>query len=218
MIKDVSSRLLRQQIPNANFQIADGDEHPGSLGWDEYTEFENVGRYYKVFLGYFDLSGYTIEQKTAFIQGVTFQNVGNNRLSFMDTGFPIDECRILTTTPMAIEDFIESSFSSWAVPGTPTSNFSTEQVVDGTMIEYQMDVGASIGRASEASNWGVGSSTAAEKLYFARAFRFPRVANVIGPGSYSAAFPAVNVIVPIVVGEEPDLEYIMRLKRSTELT
>jgi len=215
-VKEIVTRLLREQIPNSNFQIADGEEHPGSFGWDQYTEYEDAGRYYKVFFGYFDLSGYTIDQKTVFIQNVMFQNVGNNRLSFMDTQFPIDECRIVSTTPMAIEDFIESSYSSWAVPGTPTSNFSTQQIVQGTMLAYEMDLGAAIGRVAQGSSWGVGDSTAAEKLYFARAFRFPRFAN-IGPGTYSATFPAVNVIVPVVIGEEPDLEYLMRLKRSIEL-
>ena len=217
MVEDVETRLLREQIPNANFHIADGDEHPGSLGWGQYTHYEDLGTYYKVFFGYFDLSGYTREQKTTFIQNVMFQNVGNTRLGFMDTGFPIDECRLVTTTPMVIEDFIETNHSSWAVPGTPTSNFSTQQIVQGTMLAYEMDVGAAIGRLSQGSSWGVGDSTASEKLYYARAFRFPRVANVVGPGSYSATFPAVNVVVPVMVGEEPKLEYVMRLKRSSEL-
>jgi len=217
MVEDITTRLLREQIPNGNFHIADGDEHPGSFGWSQYTEHETIGVYYKVFFGYFDLSGYTLEQKTTFIQNVMFQNVGNTRLSFMDTAFPIDECRIVSTTPMAIEDFIEFSHSSWEVPGTPTSNFSTQQIVQGTMLAYEMDVGAAIGRLSQVSSWGVGDSTAAEKLYYARAFRFPRVANVVGPGTYSATFPAVNVVVPVMIGEEPDLEYLMRLKRSIEL-
>lgn len=217
MVEEIVTRLLREQIPNANFHISNGDEHPGSLGWDQYTAYEDAGYYYKAFLGYFDLSGYTLEQKTTFIQNVMFQNVGNNRLSLMDTGFPIDECRIVSTTPLHIEDFIEINFSSWAVPGSPTSNFSTQQIVKGTMIEYQMDIGAAIGRGSQASMWGVGDSTAAEKLYYARAFRFPRVASGLPAASYSATFPSVNVVVPVMIGEEPDLEYLMRLKRSIEL-
>jgi len=217
MAEEIVTRLLREQIPNAHWAMLDGDESAASQGWGQYTDYENPGYYYKVYFGYFDLSGYTLEQKTTFIQNVMFQNVGNNRFSGMLTQFPIDECRIVTTTPLHIEDFIESDHSSWAVPGTPTSNFSTQQIVQGTMFEYQMDTGAEIGRVSQGSSWGVGDSTAAEKLYYARAFRFPRVADGLPTATYYATFPSVNVIVPVVIGEEPDLEYLMRLKRSIEL-
>jgi hypothetical protein len=219
MVDEIVTRLMREQIPNGHIAISDGQEAPATTGWEQYVEYETPGRYYKVFFGYFDLSGYTLEQKTTFIQNVMFQNVGNNRLHGMKTEFPIDECRIVTTTPLNIEDFVETSHSTWAVPGTPASNFSTQQVVKGTMTEYEMDLGAAIGRTSQASMWGVGDSTAAEKLYYARAFRFPRAATSgSGPvATWYASFPAVNVIVPIMVGEEPDLEYMMRLKRSIEL-
>jgi len=219
MVEEITTRLLREQIPNGHIAINQGEQSPATSGWGQYTEHETVGRYFKVYFGYFDLSGYTLEQKTTFIQNVLFQNVGNNRLHGMKTEFPIDECRIVTTTPMSIEDFIETSHSTWSVPGTPTSSFSTQQVVKGTMIEYEMDLGAAIGRTSQASMWGVGDSTAAEKLYYARAFRFPRVA-ISGSGpiaTWYSSFPALNVIVPVMIGEEPDLEYLMRLKRSIEL-
>jgi len=212
MVEEIVTRLLREQIPNANFSLIDGDEAASSVGWGQYTNHESAGYIWKVYFGYFDLSGYTLEQKTTFIQNVMFQNVGNNRLGGMITDGPISECRIVSTTPLHIEDFVTSSHSSWAVPGTPTSNFSTQQIVQGTMLEYQMDTGAAIGRVSQGSSWGAGDSTAAEKLYYARAFRFPR-----GTLTYYATFPSVNVIVPVVIGEEPDLEYLMRLKRSIEL-
>lgn len=216
MPEEIVPRLLRDQIPNAHFAIIAGDESGGSTGWGQYEAHETAGYYYKVYFGYFDLSGYTLDQKTTFIQNVMFQNVGNNRLGGMQTQLGIDECRIVTTTPMSIEDFIGTDHSSWQVPGVPTSNFSTQQVVRGSMLEYQMDVSAVVGRLYQASSWGVGDSTAADKLYFARAFRFTRAeeATVV---TYFATFPAVNVVVPAMIGDEPDLEYMMRLKRSIEL-
>lgn len=218
MAEDFVPRLLREQIPNGHFAMAEGQESAGSTGWDQYTEYESAGAYYKVYFGYFDLSGYTLEQKTTFIQNVMFQNVGNNRLSGMQSGYGIDECRVVSTTPIAIEDFLGTDHSSWNVPGTPSSNFSAQQIVSGSMYEYQMDVGAVVGRLYQMSNWGVGDSTAAEKLYYARALRFVRfISGEPSGGLYYATFPAVNVIVPVVIGEEPDLEYLMRLKRSIEL-
>jgi hypothetical protein len=219
MVEEIVTRLLRETIPNAHFALSEGEESPASTGWGQYTTFETPGYIRKVFFGYFDLSGYTLEQKTTFIQNVMFQNVGNSRLSGMKTEFPIDECRIVTTTPLNIEDFIASSHSSWVVPGHPDSNFSNQQVVQGMMLEYQMDTGAAIGRVSQVTSWGVGDSTAAEKLYYARAFRFPRAATSgSGPiATYYATLPPLNVVVPVMIGEEPELEYLMRLKRSIEL-
>jgi len=217
MVEEIVTRLLREQIPNAHFAITEGDESAASTGWGQYTEFEAPGYYLKVYFGYFDLSGYTLEQKTTFIQNVMFQNVGNNRLGGMQSGYGIDECRIVSTTPLHIEDFVGIDHSSWDVPGVPTSNFSTQQIVQGTMLEYQMDVGAVVGRLYQGSSWGVGNSTASEKLYYARAFRFVRAISGLDNGTYYATFPPVNVIVPVVIGEEPDLEYLMRLKRSIEL-
>jgi len=217
MVEEIVTRLLREQIPNAHFAIQDGEESPASKGWGQYTTHETFGSYFKVYFGYFDLSGYTLEQKTTFIQNVMFQNVGNNRLTGMQSQLAIEECRIVSTTPMSIEDFIEFSHSSWVVPGHPASNFSTQQIVSGAMFEYQMDVGAVVGRLYQMSNWGVGDSTAAEKLYYARAFKFTRVASGVPSVTYFASFPPVNVVVPVMIGEEPDLEYLMRLKRSIEL-
>jgi len=218
MAEKIVTRLLREQIPNAHFAMSEGQESAASTGWGQYTEYESPGAYYKVYFGYFDLSGYTLEQKTTFIQNVMFQNVGNNRLGGMASGYGIDECRIVSTTPLTIEDFLFTDHSSWNVPGVPTSNFSTQQIVQGTMLEYQMDVGAVVGRLYQGSSWGVGNSTAAEKLYYARAFKFVRfISGEPSGGLYFATFPAVNVIVPVVIGEEPDLEYLMRLKRSIEL-
>jgi len=217
MVEEIVTRLLREQIPNAHFAMSDGDESGASIGWGQYTEYESPGAYYKVYFGYFDLSGYTLEQKTTFIQNVMFQNVGNNRLGGMQSFYGIDECRIVSTTPLAIEDFIGTDHSSWNVPGVPTSDFSAQQIVSGLMYEYQMDAGAVVGRLYQMSNWGVGDSTAAEKLYYARAFRFVRAISGTDNGTYYATFPSVNVVVPVMIGEEPDLEYMMRLKRSIEL-
>jgi len=216
MSSEVKPRLLREQIPNAHFAMADGSESPASTGWDAYETLTSPARITKVFFGYFDLSGYTLEQKTMFIQNVMFQNVGNYRLGGMQSGFGFDECRIVSITPLSMDDFNTSSHSTWNVPGAPTSNFSTQLVVRGTMTEFELDVGAAVGRMYQESNWGVGDSTAADKLYYARAFRFPRQSNAALPGTYFISVPAVNVVIPAMITTEPDLEYMMRLKRSVE--
>lgn len=212
----LNPRILREQIPAGNFKITAGVEY-GSAGWAGYEEALVGGVYHKVFFGYFDLSGYTIQEKTTFIRGVTFQNIGNPELDSMQVGGGIDECLILSTTPMVLSDFTaENTASTWLVPGDMESRFSMQQIVSGEMLGYEMDQGAAVGSIAQAASWGLGDSTAAPKLYYARAFRFP--ANISGEiVTYSAQFPNVNVAVPIITAQEPELEYIMRLKRSTEI-
>lgn len=215
--QEVTQRLLREQIPAGNFKITEGIEY-GSIGWGGYQE-ELVGAiYHKVYFGYFDLSGYTREEKTTFIRSVVFQNIGNPELDSMQAGGGIDECLVVSITPMVLSDFTgENTASTWLVPGDMESRFSMQQVVAGQMIGYEMDQGASIGNIAQATSWGLGDATAAEKLYYARAFRFPSNIGGVASVTYSAQFPNVNVVVPIMTAQEPDLEYIMRLKRSSEL-
>lgn len=214
--KSIAHRLLREQIPAGNFKITDGVEY-GSSGWVGYEEALVGGNYHKVFFGYFDLSGYTREQKTAFIRGAVFQDIGNPELDSMLQGAGIDECRVVSTTPMVLSDFTAvNTASTWLVPGDMESTFSMTNIVLGEMYGYEMDLAATIGRVAQASSWGLGDSTASEKLYYARAFRFE--SNVSGVTvSYAAQFPNVNVAVPVAVAQEPDLDYIMRLKRSSEM-
>jgi len=217
-----SARLLSETIPNAHMAIIDGDESGGSTGWNQYETYESGAYITKAFFGYFDLSGYTLEQKTTFIQGVMFQGIGNYGLSGLQTGINPVECRMVTTTPMVLHDFTTSSHSSWVVPGHPQTAlgageaFSSQQVVSGSMAKFNLDVGAAIGRLGETSAWGVGASTAAEKLYYARVFRFPKVIQG-SIANYYMSVPPLEVVIPIITTTEPELEYIMRLKRSTEL-
>jgi hypothetical protein len=213
---DISTRILREQIPAGNFKIQEGIEY-GSTGWGGYEAALVGGMYHKVFFGYFDLSGYTMDEKTTFIRSVVFQNIGNAELDSMQVGGGIDECRMVSTTPMKLSDFTqENTASTWLIPGDLESTFAMQQIVAGEMYGYEMDQGASIGRLAQAASWGLGDSTAAEKLYYARAFRFPStIAGEIV--IYSAQFPNINIAIPIIATHEEDLEYIMRLKRSTEL-
>ena len=211
------ARVMRETIPNGHFALAEGEESAGSTGWDQYEEYESPGYYTKVFFGYFDLSGYTREQKTTFIRNVMFQNIGNPGLSGMQSDVFVREARIVSTTPMSMNDFTGTSHSTWILPGAPTSTFNSEEIVLGTQATYAMDVSAVLGRITATSSWGVGDSTAAEKLYYARAFRFARApSSGAGTTIYFCTFPPVQVVIPILVGSEPDLEYMMRLKRSLD--
>lgn len=216
MPEEIVPRLLRETIDGGIFSLVEGDEY-ASIGWSGYIQAEDASSYYKLFFGYFDLSGYTVEQKTLFIQNVLFQNVGNNYLGNMQAGFGVDECRIVSTVPLDQTDFTTATLDGgWNIPGHPESDFSMQQIIRGSMLQYHLDQGAVVGGVSQQSSWGLGDATAADKLYYARVFRYSRTI-VGGLANYKATFSPMVVAVAGMVVEEPDLEYIMRLKRSIDL-
>lgn len=209
-------RLMRETVDGGLISFLDG-VLANQLGFHNYEFTQDLGHAYLFTHGYFDLSGYSKEQKTAFIEGAMFQQVGLNDLGAMITGYGIEECRLVSTIPLDNADFtFTDSLGIWNLPGTPQSTFSMQQVVNGTVIEYAFNQGALWGIPTQSQTWGMADATAASKLYYARAFRFD-VSPDTG-ATYKVAFCPIVVAVPIIVAAEPDLEYIMRLKRSVELT
>jgi len=208
-------RVLRETIPGGLISIVAGDEVTVS-GFHGYNQWEDAGHYYKLFLGYFDLSGYTREKMTYFIQNVLFQQIGNNELAGMSSTAGIEECRIVTTTPMSQADFSTDLEALFTNPGAPLSTFGLDQVVRASCLNYEMNVGAATSVIAQASTWGLADSTAAEKLYYARCFRFDRNLDPIGAATYKVSFGPIAVVVPGVALEEESLDYVMRLKRSVD--
>jgi len=208
-------RVLRETIPGGLTSLVSSDEVT-TLGFSGYFEWEDPGHYYKLFLGYFDLSGYTREKMTYFIQNVLFQQIGNNELAAMQATAGIEECRIVTTTPMSQGDFSTAPDSTFTMPGNPLSTFGLDQVVRASCLNYEMNLGAATAVIAQASTWGLADSTAAEKLYYARCFRFDRQLEPTGAATYKVMLAPIAVVVPGVALEEESLDYVMRLKRSVD--
>lgn len=215
MPEEAIPRVLREVVPGGLISIEE-DLEVGTAGWSGYIEWSDLGYYYKLFLGYFDLSGYTREKKTLFIQNVIYQQIGTNLLQQMQATAGIEECRIVTTTPMSQTDFSTGLDGAFICPGNPLTKFGLEEVVRASTLCYEMDLGASVGGIASATTWGLADSTAAEKLYYGRCFRFDRKLSPAGNATYKVAFVPLGFVVPGVALEEEDLEYMMRLKRSVD--
>jgi len=163
---------------------------------------------YTVFFanGYFDLSGYSIDQLTTFVQGTTIQEVP--LLNGQGTFFA---AHIVSTEPLDIEDFSESSTStSWALPGGLSSSFTLQQIIFGQCAIWSTDSTVGTVRPVTSGSWGVGDSTADQKLYYAVAYALPTDAPA------QVFLPDTSFILSVMVAKEKDLNYIMRLKRSIE--
>jgi len=205
----MKTRLLRETIAGVQVTIADSIITLEGGSWQQGQVVIDGFPYLVVFQnGYFDLSGYTKEQETLFCQAVTIQE--NPAL------FGSGHCfaaHVVSTEPLNLDDFEETSSSlSWALPGNMDSSYSLQQIFWGQCQLWATDTTINSIRPVNAGTWGVGASTARDKLYYAVAYAFAL------PSNHQIFIPDTSFVLPVVIDTEPDLEYIMRLKRSMELS
>jgi len=208
----MKNRVLRKQTPGTFAVISGGEagfvpNNPGN-GW-QIIETTDHFIWYR--FDYFDLSGYTLEDETLFPQSVIVQEIqpiagGNvvnaHRLDLVTK-------KSVTTTDLSQ---IYGSFTI-APPGSMHSRFSLEEVIMGRMQLWtnMVDINNTAGQIQQ-TNWGTGDATASEKLYITQAWYLAKVVP-----EQSLSIPEGAYVVPSIIVKEPDLEYIMRLKRSHEL-
>jgi len=202
------ARLLRETIAGTRIDMA-SPEPPVVTGGSWQIGGVTIGTTpHTVFFanGYFDLSGYTKDQLTTFIQGTTIQETPllNGQGNFY-------VAHVVSTEPLDIEDFSRSGTStSWALPGGLSSSFSLQQIIVGTCAYWATDSTVGTVRPVSQGSWGVGSSTADQKLYYAVAYALPTAAPA------QVFIPDTSIVLSAMVQKEKDLNYIMRLKRSIE--
>jgi len=163
---------------------------------------------------YYDLSGYQIGDLSTFIQRVEVQEGfaphGNCPFHIVD----------IVSTAYIDDDTLTAAYPYDPVPGDlpgfNDSKFDMMQIVYGSIRTFsasqtQIDVSQNVmffGRGS----WGTCSSTAGDKLYITRVI-YPALN---GPPLSVAFIPPSNFVAAVIVAKEPDLQYLMRLKRSYE--
>lgn len=206
------SRLLTDTVPGiqpaldseGNFTI-DGSNQGWELG--QVVAIDGVNYHLLFYAGSFDLSGYSLQDKTLFAQGVLVQHcptiVGNGAFF---------TCNVVSTEPLNIEDFTTgTSGLTWNVPGNMNNHFSMQQILYGDCTYFAEDSTINTVRPVTTSQWGTGSATARDKLYYC-------VAIAVQPLLFPAniLYPDTTFVIPSIVAEEPELEYMMRLARSVE--
>ena len=207
---DIQARRLSKTLPGMQV-TTDGDPASDPV-WDGQAWQEGSvtidGALYFVFMqnGYYDLSGYTLQDKTLFIQNVVLQECPN-----LFGNFDAFVSRIVSTTPLPLDAFEKNSASrTWALPGHTENTYTMDNIVYGDCTLWTADSTVSSSVPLAKSVWGTGDSTAADKLYIAVAIAcFKGTAQQI-------IYPDTTFVIPALVGEEPELEYLMRLSRSLE--
>ena len=215
--EDVRSRVLSKVIGGtvAGLPSADPETTPvtftGGEGWRSF--YDAAGHWILYNIQTFDLSGYVMQEATLFPQTVLFQDmdtcpVANN----MGTAVPVKRATILSTTPIAEADLTNGSLSgnTWHLPGSNESTYNLGNILQGRIQSFmQLDTFAGLQRVST-SVWGSGDSTAGEKLWYIDAYILPAIASL------NFAIPDQAVVIPSIITNETELEYMMRLSRSLE--
>jgi len=204
-------RVLAKILSGVSCQT-DGDtgfmENFTGEGW------EAVGTHLAVQRSYFDLSGYNREKLTTFIQATEFQDAGPPTsddshmviVNLITTEY-LDDAEIIRTYRTAAP-------GTFTATGFPESTLNMEQVIYGARKTYKANLAAGVALdflpLFNIDMWGTGSAVTVDKLHITRI--------LVGFTINKLYFvPPVNVVVPVIVGKESTVPFLMRQKRSYEL-
>jgi len=164
---------------------------------------------------YIDLSGYTIEDLTTFIEGVDFQTA--MLIASGTTGIPeLTQLDILSTRRIT-----DNEINNWGIPGVSEdapgfldNTVDLMEVVYGERTTYGINatITGTVGLRYiilDRDTFGSGNAVASDRLHWTRVY----FANGAGDAE-SLYVPAANLICKGFTAEESDLVYIERLRRA----
>lgn len=207
---NITGRVLQKVIPAGQVTLSGGTA--ALAGAIKNWEVGTAGTYTLVASRErIDLSGYSLQDKTVFFQGVMNQEIGTVQ-GFNAGGGVIQVLNLVTTTPVSFADLssLQSDGFGWLIPGSSQSTFDLDNVIQGRLRQYEQLSTTSFISQTAMSTYGSGDSTAAENLYLTTAMIYPT--NVDG----TVFLPDQAYVIPVMIAEEPELEYMMRLARSLE--
>jgi len=191
--------------------ITNDSELPPSTGATASGGLKKLSNNVFVEQGYYDLSGYTLDDLTAFFAGVTIQEEFTPTGTM--TGFIVD---MVTTHQLLSADIINAHFtdptSTLDLPGFNLSTFDMNQVIFARTRTFNTSsVWSQISEYGR-TQWGTCSAATSEKIYLTRIIytQIPMLQDT------TITIPPCNYVTSIVVGREPDLTFLMRQRRSYE--
>jgi len=160
---------------------------------------------------YYDLSGYTQDDLTAFFAGVTIQE------EFAPTGtLPSFIVDMVTTHRLSSTDIINAHFtdptSTLDLPGFNLSTFDMNQVIYARTRTFNSSTVWNQVSEYGRTQWGTCSASTSEKIYLTRIIytAIPTLPDL------TITIPPCNYVTSIIVAREPDLTFLMRMRRSYE--
>jgi len=164
---------------------------------------------------YFDLAGISMEDKTLFFDGATIQDTWNpTKPAASPAGNLIAVADVMTSKPLSDLDAIAVVNGFGNTQGSDAAKLTFDQTIYMRLRVFIVDIDTQAsGYMVPLSDNQLGSlsPTASDRVYCTRIVQFGNNAD----GIY-ALYP-VRYLLRANAKEEPEFEYLMRLKRSYEL-
>lgn len=226
-MEDEIERTLRKEIPGSLLERADTDspwDVNGLNGWSLCTNAS--GNEFPCWEGTIDLSGYAKDFKTFYPHGGITQRgpytsalaaLGAQADFFIDytvvSSVPLDPATVWAQVLFSTGPGFIGYFPLALIDAEHNQNWETVLFAEAVISVPNQNIVPNINgmmQTMDVLQSGSLSATAADTLH---------VMRIIIDTSNTAVemlVPATRVILPGVMGQEPDLEYIMRLSRSLE--
>jgi len=160
---------------------------------------------------YFDLAGMTIDDKTLFFKAIQMQRTFTPEFTAGATGDSLMEMILLTQHPIAEADLLAKFVD-------PLDQLTFEEIVycEARVYAKTIDEGNLAFPMLVHNNVASGArATASDRVYCYHIMSLSAVTP--GSGVSSGVVPTVMMIIGADAKEEPDFQYLMRLKRSYDL-
>ena len=216
-MKMVKARVLRKGTEYGGVTTAgDSPNPPIATGFNwEIVEGE-AGVKSAVWRGYIDLSGYTSQDQTWFTRNVQIQGCNYPAVFTAAINLNIPIYDIISEVPLT--DIELGYCNGLFYPGCiPASTTNLQQIVYGRVRTYSIQTTLAGGNGTpllvSEEFFGLNNGTARDKLYI---YKVIGQVQLLAPDE-TITLGSSHFVVAGAVDEEPDLEYIMRLKRSYEI-
>ena len=189
-----------------------------------------------------DLSGYAMEDLTVYFRS-SFEQRGGITSVIWQVDSPttpliaaetvLSEVTILSTVPMSDDNLVSTIFTMpgfipFNLPGIEPGNFDRTHIIHGSQLIWGVDSvfggdpfqinGFGYSRVIQANDFSSLEPTSADCIYCYRLIVMPEsYITTVRKGLISALIPPKRILLDAMTDKEPELEYMMRLKRSYEL-
>ena len=178
------------------------------FGWEQITP----GQQFFVARTYFDLAGLTIDDKTLFCEAAGVQDVSNPTSVPSAAGNLAAVIDILSSKPLTNAEALNAIVSGNMV-STVSANLTFDQTIYMRYRIFNIDLDNLAGGymiTLSDNQLGSMSPTASDRVYVTR------IVSLAGADASYDVQP-VRYVLRATAKEEPEFEYLMRLKRSYEL-
>jgi len=177
-------------------------------GWETIVPGSYVNR------TYFDLAGISMDDKTLFFEGATLQDTLNPSNTPATAGNLTVVVDVMSTKPLTNDEALGASVFGNTI-ATGGANLTFDQTIYMRLRVFVVDLDTQAGGyfiPLSDNQLGSLSPTASDRIYVTRVVVF---GGLNGDGVF-AVWP-VRYLLRANAKEEPEFEYLMRLKRSYEL-